>query len=137
MTADYAPLALRQRVATQAHYRCGYCLRSEELMGMPMTLDHIIPQAASGLTVEENLWLACNRCNGFKGTQTHARDPQTGEWVALFNPRRQVWDEHFGWSEDGTQILGKTPCGRATIEALKLNNSQIMVTRQLWVRAGW
>ncbi len=106
-------------------------------MGMTMTLDHIIPEAAGGLTVQENLWLACRRCNEFKGTQTHAYDPQTGDRVALFNPRWQAWNEHFAWSGDGTEILGLTACGRATVIALQMNNSEIVVTRRLWVSAGW
>ena len=53
------PVHVRQRVAEEAWHRCGYCLRTEELMGMPMTLDHIIPEAAGGPSSEENLWLAC------------------------------------------------------------------------------
>ena len=74
MTAKaQVPQALRERVAGQARYRCGYCLRSEELTGMPMTVDHIVPEAAGGPTVEENLWLACYRCNEFKGVRTQAR----------------------------------------------------------------
>ncbi len=85
---------------------------------------------------EENLWLACHRCNAFKGTQTRAPDPQTGSAVALFNPRQQTWTEHFAWSEDGTEILGKTPWGRATVAALKMNNPEIVVSRRLWVSAG-
>ncbi len=106
-------------------------------MGMPMTVDHIIPQAAGGLSVEENLWLACRRCNEFKGVQTHAKEPQTGEWVALFNPRHQIWTEHFTWSANGTEILGQTACGRATVMAVQMNNSDIVVARRLWVSAGW
>ncbi len=129
--------ALKKRIIQAAGHHCGYCLRSEALLGMPMTLDHIIPQAAGGPTTEENLWLACRRCNEFKGTQTHAREPQTGEWVALFNPRQQVWTEHFVWSEDGTEILGRTACGRATVIALQMNNPEIVVALRLWVSAGW
>ncbi len=104
---------------------------------MSMTLDHIIPQAAAGLTTEENLWLACRRCNEFKGSQTQAYDPETGDQIPLFNPRRQIWREHFEWSENGAEILGKTPCGRATVVALQMNNPEIVVTRRLWVGAGW
>ena len=131
------PAGVRQRVAEEARHRCGYCLRTEELMGMPMTLDHIIPEAAGGPSSEENLWLACRRCNEFKGPQTHARDPLTGKQVRLFNPRQQKWSDHFAWSEDGTEIQGLTPCGRATVTALKLNNPEIVVARRLWVSAGW
>jgi len=66
--------ALRERVSQQARYRCGYCLSSQELMGIPMTIEHIVPEALGGATVEENLWLSCIRCNLFKGAQTHAMD---------------------------------------------------------------
>jgi hypothetical protein len=131
------PLALGRRVRQRARHRCGYCLCSETLLGMPMEFDHLIPQAAGGTNREENLWLACRRCNAFKGTQTQARDPQSGERVALFNPRRQLWIDHFTWSEDGTEIIGKTPCGRATVAALRMNNAEIMVARRSWVSVGW
>jgi hypothetical protein len=102
-----------------------------------MEFDHLIPQAAGGTTHEEHLWLACRRCNGFKGTQTHACDPHSAEWVALFNPRQQVWIDHFAWSEDGTEIIGKTPCGRAIVAALRMNNAEIVVARRSWVSVGW
>ncbi|MCP4680565.1 MAG: HNH endonuclease, partial [Deltaproteobacteria bacterium] len=69
--------------------------------------------ADGGPTTEENLWLACRRCNEFKGSRTRARDPQTGIMKTLFNPRKQIWSEHFVWSKDGGEIIGKTACGRA------------------------
>ncbi len=137
MSFAYISSDLRQRIAEQANFRCGYCLRTEALMGMPMTIDHLIPQAKGGLTVEENLWLACRRCNEFKGAQTHAVDLETSQTFAIFNPRQQNWDEHFTWSEDGTEIQGKTTIGRVTITALQLNNPEIIVTRRLWVSVGW
>ncbi len=137
MSTTYIPVALRRRVTESAHHRCGYCLRTEELMGMPMTIEHIIPEASGGTSTEDNLWLACSSCNQFKGSQIRERDPETGNWVKIFNPRIHVWDEHFAWNNDGTQILGKTPCGRATVIALKMNNPSIIVTRRLWVSAGW
>jgi hypothetical protein len=131
------PAAIGRRVRQRAGNRCGYCLCSEMLLGMPMEFDHLIPQAAGGTTHEENLWLACRRCNAFKGTQTHALDPQSGERVALFNPRQQVWIDHFSWSEDGTEVIGKTACGRATVTALRMNNVAIVVARRSWVSVGW
>jgi hypothetical protein len=57
--------------------------------------------------------------------------------IILFNPRKQKWYEHFRWSEDGTKIIGLTPCGRATVNALRLNNSLAIVVRKNWVKAGW
>jgi hypothetical protein len=55
---------------------------------------------------------------------TRAVDPETNEPVALFHPREQKWEEHFAWSRDSSGVLsGKTPCGRATIARLRLNES--------------
>jgi len=130
-------VAIGRRVRQQARHRCGYCLCSEALLGMRMVFDHFIPLSAGGANIEENLWLACRCCNEFKGVQTQAIDPQSGELVSLFNPRRQAWDGHFRWSEDATIIVGKTPCGRATVEALKMNRPEIVVARRLWVSVGW
>ena len=78
--------------------------------------------------MEENLWLACRLCNGYKGVQTEATDKQTKEAAQIFNPRRQNWNEHFEW--DNEVIIGKTPTGRATVKALKLNNEIILPIRK-------
>jgi hypothetical protein len=121
----------------QAGDRCGYCLSSERLTGISLTLDHIIPLAAGGKTEENNLWVACRPCNEFKGTQIHAKDPLTGEIVPLFNPRSHVWKEHFEWSFDGTLVIGRTAIGRATIIALQLNHDLIVYARRRWVKVGW
>ena len=137
MSRRRIPVVLKSRIRQQARFRCGYCLRSETLSGMPMEFEHLTPIAAGGQTIEENLWLSCRRCNEFKGTQTHAVDPETKETVSLFNPRTQNWNQHFRWSEDGTEVVGVTKGGRATVIALKLNHSTIIVTRRLWVSVGW
>jgi hypothetical protein len=102
-----------------------------------MDVEHIIPEAAGGLTEEANLWLSCSKCNLHKADRTEVPDPHTGEKVALFNPRLQVWSEHFEWVEDGTIIAGKTAIGRATVEALNLNRTVLVIARQRWVAAGW
>lgn len=137
MSQAYIPADMRRSVAEAARYRCGYCLSSQAIVAIPMHVEHIIPLAAGGKTVVENLWLACPLCNGYKGTQTHAVDPDTGERVALFNPRTQNWHEHFAWSADGTDIIGQTPVGRATVAALHLNNEYVVPSRRVWVAAGW
>jgi len=128
---------LRRQVSADAQYRCGYCHTSQHIIGGPMVIDHIIPLSRGGLTVRENLWLACRRCNEFKGVHTEAVDPQTGLTVPLFNPRTQSWSVHFAWSRDGTEIIGLTAVGRATVIALRLNNPEIVGARALWAQAGW
>lgn len=137
MTPTYIPADLWRQVRADAGRRCGYCHSSEALMGMPLEIEHIIPKAAGGPTVRENLWLACHRCNEYKGALTHAPDPLTGDCIRLFNPRTQCWRDHFAWSPDGTLIVGLTPCGRATAEALRLNNEYVVEARRFWVEAGW
>ncbi len=133
----YISKSLKNKIRSQAKFRCGYCLRSETLLGMPMEFEHLTPLAAGGQTIEENLWLACRKCNECKGTQTHAIDLETNETVPLFNPRTQNWNDHFSWSEDGTEIIGITPTGRATITALNMNEPMIVTARRLWVSVGW
>ncbi len=124
-------------MAEAAGYQCGYCQTQEIVIGMPLVIDHIIPEAEGGTSEDQNLCLACHRCNEFKGSQTFADDPETGEQVQLFNPRTQVWSDHFAWAEEGVMIIGLTSVGRATVKALKLNNEYIVRSRRRWVSTGW
>lgn len=103
---------------------------------MAMNVDHLIPEARGGPTVEENLWLACPDCNLAKGERLEALDPTTGETVPLFNPRRDRWSEHFTWTEDSSMIVGQAPIGRATVLALRMNRPLVVRARRLWVRIG-
>ena len=137
MSSAKASNRVRRRIAAQADYRCGYCLTSERLTGIRLTLDHIIPLAAGGLTEESNLWVACRPCNEFKGAQTRAQDPVTDQTVPLFNPRAQLWREHFEWSANGTRIVGLTPVGRASVVALQMNHDLIVHARRQWAKVGW
>jgi len=131
------PAAVRQRVAEVAHRRCGYCLTAERVIGPLLEMDHIIPEAQGGSDDESNLFLACPMCNGHKADRTTAMDPESGQMVPLFNPRIQVWCEHFEWAENGAMIRGLTPTGRATVSALNMNHPDIVSARRLWTIAGW
>jgi HNH endonuclease len=128
---------LRQKVRQNAKNRCEYCLSHQDYVMGRLQIDHIEPIIQGGKDLEENLCLACELCNQYKWTQTEAIDPQTGQTIALFHPRQQTWSDHFAWSSDNVTILGLTSCGRATIEALKLNNTLALTVRRNWVRAGW
>jgi len=57
-----------------------------------------------------------------------AVDPNTGNEVLLFNPRRDDWSEHFAW--EGVRLIGLTPVGRATISALDMNRTLIIAIRE-------
>lgn len=129
---------LDRRIRESARHRCGYCLSPQHLVMARLTIEHIIPLVEGGSNEEDNLWLSCSLCNSHKADKVTAIDPPTGERVPLFNPRFEVWAEHFRWTEDGLQIEGLTPTGRATALALHLNDDPIRLeVRRHWVRAGW
>lgn len=137
MSVTYISKPLRELVNTDARYRCGYCLAQQEIIGVQLHFEHIISETAGGMTVRENLWLACSECNNHKGAQVDAIDPQNGERVPLFNPRTERWTEHFQWSEDGTLIIGISSIGRATVAALDMNQPFMVIARRRWVMVGW
>jgi 5-methylcytosine-specific restriction endonuclease McrA len=60
-----APRRLRERVAQAADYSCGYCRTPQRITGARLSIEHLLPEAKGGKTVEENLWLACVACNEF------------------------------------------------------------------------
>ncbi len=125
------------KIIEAAENRCGYCLSHQRYTMSKLEIEHIIPKLKDGTDAEENLWLSCGLCNRFKGMQTEALDEETQNFVSLFNPRRQIWTEHFLWSADGAIIIGVTPIGRATVNALKLNNEIAVEVRRNWILAGW
>ncbi len=137
MSPSYIAVALRQRVAEAARFRCGYCLTSQRIIGPLLEIDHIIPEARGGTSDEENLCLACPMCNSRKANRQEAVDSESQVTVPLFNPRTERWDEHFEWVEAGAVMRGKTPQGRATVTALQMNHPDIVAARRLWILAGW
>lgn len=111
----------RQSVSTRARGRCEYCLAPQDFSNAPFAIEHIQPVAQGGRTVLENLAYACLGCNGHKADKVTGLDPQTGATVPLFHPRQQRWEEHFAWADSYSLVVGRTPTGRATVEALCLN----------------
>jgi hypothetical protein len=98
-----------------------------------MHIEHIDP---NGGDTDDNLCLSCPNCNLSKGTATTVYDMQTGEEVVLFNPRKQIWSEHFEWIDGGLRLQGKSANGRATIERLKINQQRVVRARRNWIVAG-
>jgi hypothetical protein len=75
-------------------------------------------------------------CGGRKGARQAVSNPETGESVLLYHPRHQAWTEHFAWSDDSTRLVGLTPVGRTTMEALHINRPQMTRLRGLWITLG-
>lgn len=133
---------LVDQVRKQANYRCEYCHYPEILSTAPLSVDHIHPRSLGGTDELCNLALACRRCNERRYNFTEGIDPKTNTKTTLFNPRRQVWAEHFMWSSDALCIVGTTPVGRATCQRLDLNDTRrsdnfIRMSRRQWILGGW
>lgn len=123
---------LRQLVVARAGNCCEYCGLPAVGQVARFPIDHIIARDKGGRTELGNLALACPSCNGFKWAYIDGLDPVTGDLVPLFNPRSQIWHDHFQWSMQNFWVLeGKTATARATIARLQMNNDEMIVARQL------
>ena len=122
------PPSLRAEIVHRAGGRCEYCRLSQLGQEAAFHVDHVLPRAAGGPTTLDNLALACVSCSLRKWAKQTAIDPDTGEELALFNPRTDAWATQFRW--DGERVLPLTPTGRATVAALAMNRPLILAIRQ-------
>ncbi len=128
--------AQRREVFGRAEGFCEYCFSPENYSSSTFEIEHILPISKDGKTVLENLALACSSCNKFKSHRIEAVDIETNRKVSLFNPRQDIWAEHFKWSADFIQIIGLSATGRATVQALKLNRKNLQNLRKLLRKNG-
>jgi 5-methylcytosine-specific restriction endonuclease McrA len=119
-------------VLLRAGRRCEYCQAPQTVIGQTFHHEHILPLSASGRTTAENLCYSCPHCNLAKGNRVSGFDPKTKRHVRLFNPRLDVWEEHFRWSKNGRKVIGTTPIGRATVITLNMNDKLLQEARPLW-----
>lgn len=118
----------RALVVARAGNRCEYCLLAQAGQEATFHVDHVTPRVAGGPTIDGNLALACVGCSLRKGALQSGSDPETGRQAALFNPRANRWHEHF--RIEGFVIVGVTPTGRATAEALAMNRPLVVAIRE-------
>ena len=83
-------------------------------------VEHIVARKHNGSDQLDNLALACPECNLHKGSNLTGIDPDSGLVTRLFDPRTQIWSEHFVW--EGLRIVGQTAVGRTTNWMLDLNS---------------
>jgi hypothetical protein len=95
---------VRAAVMARAGDRCEYCHLSTRGQVATFPIDHVVPRSSGGLTTLDNLALACPHCNAQKWAHTSATDPVSGASVQVFNPRTQVWTDHFQWSMEDRGI---------------------------------
>jgi hypothetical protein len=127
----------RDFVRRRAGDRCEYCHMPQGATPfIPFHVEHIIARQHLDSWHEnpEGLAYACDRCNAFKGPNLSTIDPDTGDKIDVFDPRNDVWSDHFALS--GGRILGLTPKGRATARLLNMNDSRRIELRLLWLGEG-
>ena len=112
--------ATRQLVRIRAGHRCEYCrLPQAAAPYVTFHMEHVQSQQHVADDSPENLALACPDCNRHKGPNLTTVDPQSREIVRLFDPRRDVWEEHFAYN--GAILIGRSAVGEATVRLLQMN----------------
>lgn len=132
--SDWIPTALRTLVRKRSEDRCEYCLIHEDDCALRHQPDHIISRKHGGQTNPDNLANACALCNSRKGSDIASTDTDTGDITRLFNPRIDVWTQHFRL--DIGRINPLTPEGRATVSLLQLNRPELVQQRHLLTSKG-
>jgi hypothetical protein len=126
--------ALDLAVRARARGLCEYCHAPQAYYAERFEIDHIISRQHQGITAPENLALCCLECNRRKGPNISSIDSQTGKRSDLFDPRRDIWKEHFAWR--GPTLVGLTAVGRATVALLEINRSPRVTVRQTLIEEG-
>ena len=127
--------SVRALVRLRAGKRCEYCrLHESDQPLFSFHIEHIVSKKHHGSDDPANLAWSCHECNLAKSSNLSGRDFDTARVVVLFNPRRQRWSRHFTW--EGAWLLGMTPCGRATIDVLNINEPDRIELRELLISAG-
>ena len=107
MNPNYPPVAQRAR------HNCEYCHAPEVIFNVAFEVDRIIPIAKGGLDDLQNLALACRICNLRKFDYVDGVDPVTQQQARLFNPRTDIWEDHFAVQQQPPFYLeAKTSIGR-------------------------
>jgi len=119
---------LRKLVAERAEFIGEYCHFPDAFSFFPFQIDHIIGITHGGETKLENLAYTCLFCNAHKGTNIATILLPNQEFVGLFNPRTEIWNEHFEIREG--LIIGKTIVSNATVKVLQLNKPERVQERK-------
>jgi hypothetical protein len=125
----YIRAKLRLEVVLRAGEICEYCLVHRDDACFGHAVDHVISAKHGGRTDMDNLALSCASCNQRKGTDIGSIVPRSGRFVGLFNPRRDVWNQHFRLSDDALIIHPRSDVGRVTVRLLGLNDFERQVER--------
>jgi len=123
-------------VARRAEHICEYCHAPEAIFNFPFEIEHIVPLCREGADDLENLALACRSCNLHKAVYVTGFDSITQRKLRLFDPRRDVWEQHFLVDLETGLISGITEVGRGTVARLEMNGAVQLTARRRWIRLG-
>lgn len=123
-------------VAERAGFRCEYCRAPERVFNFAFEVEHIYPRKEGGDDAEGNLSLSCESCNLHKGVATKGWDAVEKRNIDLFHPRRDFWNQHFGYDDETGEIVGLTATGRVTVARLKMNSAYQIRARRHWRALG-
>lgn len=126
--------ALRRLVFERANNCCEYCLLSSEDSFLRLQVSLIIAKQDGGETVADNLCVCCPDCYALKGSVSTALEPLTNTMTPLYNPRTQVWREHF--LVHNVRIEPRTKEGSATVYLLQFNSAERMLERETLLEMG-
>ncbi len=126
----YVSQKKRSIVKKRANWLCEYCKAPRLYSPSPFEVDHIHPVALGGDSDLENLAYSCGGCNQCKADKISIINPETGEQVALFHPRKDNWKEHFKWDSEALYIIGITLKGKLTVKALDMNRKELINLRK-------
>ena len=123
--------SLRDVVRKRAGNACEYCHMPQQATPLiSFHIEHIVSRQHGGTDDPDDLALACDRCNAYKGPNLTSIDPETRALVPLFHPRRNVWSKHFVIRSG--HVVGLTPTGRATVRLLNMNSPRRVELREEW-----
>jgi HNH endonuclease len=126
---------LRRSVSERANFRCEYCLFPQEFFITQFHIEHIIPLKHGGQTIDENLAFSCPVCNEYKGSDLGSLDWEfEGIFIMFFNPRKDIWTNHFQFEENGS-VIALTTEARVTIRILRINDIDRVEERRELIEA--
>ncbi|HTK27755.1 MAG TPA: HNH endonuclease signature motif containing protein [Pyrinomonadaceae bacterium] len=130
--SNYINSEIRSIVAERANNICEYCLIAEEDSYYRHQIEHIISLKHGGSSELENLALACVFCNRNKGSDIASIIAGSKELVRFYNPRSDIWSEHF--YIDGATLKHLTKIGEATVRILQMNHEDQILEREILSR---
>ncbi|MFY9618906.1 MAG: HNH endonuclease signature motif containing protein [Pyrinomonadaceae bacterium] len=129
--ASWISAELRQTTAERANHLCEYCLIAEVDTFYGCEVDHIISLKHGGSSEPDNLAYACALCNRAKGSDVGSIST-AGEFTRFFNPRADLWSEHFRL--EGAAIHSLTTVGEVTTRIFGFNDSARLHEREEMIR---